>query len=78
MDLQERKLKAIEYLIKIQDEKVLHEIESTITSIKFDYCIENKAFTENELILRAKESNQNYKVGQIKSQDQIEFESEKW
>ena len=74
MDLQTRKLNAIEYLIGLQDEKIFRKIESTIQEIKKDL----KPFTQKQLIDRAKRSNDDYLVGKYKTQDQLEKESENW
>lgn len=78
MDLQTRKLNAIEYLINLQDEKVFTKIEATIDSIKTQKDIRLKPFTKKQLIDRAKRSNQDYLAGRFKSQEQLELESENW
>ena len=74
MDLQTRKLNAIEYLIGLQDERIFRKIESTIQEIKKDL----KPFTQKQLIERAKRSNDDYLAGKFKTQDQLEKESENW
>jgi hypothetical protein len=79
MDLQTRKLKAIKYLIQLQDEKLFNKIESAI--IKSQTIQEKKRlkpFSQRQLILRAKKSNQDYLAGNVKTQDQLEQESENW
>lgn len=78
MDLQTRKLNAIEYLINLQDEKVFTKIEATIDSVKTQKYIRLKPFTKKQLIDRAKRSNQDYLAGRFKSQEQLELESENW
>ena len=78
MDLQTRKLKAIGYLINLQDEKIFAKIETTIDSIKSQKDIKVKPFTKKQLIDRAKRSNQDYLSGRFKTQDQLELESENW
>jgi len=78
MDMQTRKLNAIEYLIGIQDEEVLKKIEQTISKSKVAKEKEYKPFTQKELVLRASESNKDYKAGRVKTQQQLEEESENW
>lgn len=78
MDLQTRKLNAIEYLIHLQDEDVFKKIEETIFKAK---DVREKAFkplTEKQLIERAKKSNKDYLAGKYKTQEQLEKESQKW
>jgi len=79
MDLQTRKLNAIEYLIHLQDEDVFKEIEETIYKSKKN--IEEKVFkpfTEMQLIERASRSSKDYLTGKYKTQEQLEIESQKW
>ena len=77
-DLQTRKLNAIGYLINLQDEKVFAKIEATIDSIKAQKDSRLKPFTKKQLIDRAKQSNLDYSAGRLKSQEQIELDSENW
>jgi hypothetical protein len=80
MDLQARKLKAIEYVVGIEDENILHEIELTILKRqkqpKADKAL--KPFTQKQLIARAKQSTTDYLAGKVKTQEQDEKESENW
>ncbi len=79
MDLQTRKLKAIKYLIQLQDEKLFNKIESAIIeSQTIQEKKRLKPFSQRQLILRAKKSNQDYLAGNVKTQDQLEQESENW
>ncbi|MDX9771602.1 MAG: hypothetical protein RBT19_14665 [Tenuifilaceae bacterium] len=78
MDLQTRKLNAIEYLIHLQDEEVFKKIEETIFKTKSDREKSFKPFTEKQLIERAKKSNKDYFAGKYKTQEQLEQESQKW
>jgi hypothetical protein len=78
MDLQTRKLNAIEYLINLQDEKVFIKIESIIASLKSQKDCEVKPFSKKQLIDRAKQSDQDYLSGKFKTQEQLEMESENW
>ena len=76
MDLQTRKLKAIGYLINLQDEKLLKKIEETISENKKVQSL--KPFTKKQLVERAKIANEDYITGRFKTQKQLEIESEKW
>ena len=80
MDLQTRKLKAIEYLVGVRDEKVLSRIESTIVKVQKQQIRRRnvKPFTQEQLVERAKRSNQDYLSGMCKTQEQLEKESENW
>ncbi len=78
MDLQTRKLNLIEYLIRLQDEKMFKIIEDSINKSMKTNDKEIKPFTQEELISRANESNANYLSGDTKTQDQLETESKDW
>ena len=78
MDLQTRKLNAIEYLISLQDERIFNKIEVTINSVKAQKTATLKPLTKKQLVDRAKKSNEDYSAGRFKSQDQLEIESESW
>jgi hypothetical protein len=78
MDLQTRKLNAIEYLIHLQDEDVFREIEETIFKTKNVKKKTLKPFTEKQLIERARKSNNDYLAGKFKTQEQLEIESRNW
>ena len=78
MNVQTRKLNAIEYLVHLEDEEILGKIEEEIQKNKAinDRIIE--PFSEIELLERVIKSNNDYQFGNIKSQEQIEIESAKW
>ena len=78
MDLQTRKLNIIEYLIGLQDDEVFSKIESAIFGNKKPDTQKVKSLTQKNLIDRANRSNEDYKAGKIKTQDQLEKESENW
>jgi hypothetical protein len=78
MDLQTRKLNAIEYLIHLQDEDVFTKIEETILKSKNIKDKTFKPFTEKQLIERARKSNKDYQTGKFKNQEQLEIDSQKW
>ncbi len=75
MDLQTRKLNTIGYIIGIQDDKVFTKIESAILN-----SIKNKPspLTAEMVVKRAKLSNEDYKNGRVKTQKELEKESENW
>jgi len=75
MNIQVRKLNAIEYIIALKDEKALSKIESAIVESQKR---EIKPFTQKQLIERAKLANKDYLAGRYKTQDQLETESENW
>jgi hypothetical protein len=80
MDLQTRKLKAIEYLIGIRDETIFGKIESIIVEEQKHQSVPRKMnpLSVKQLVDRAKESNQDYLAGKYKTQEQLEKESENW
>jgi len=74
MDLQTRKLNIIQFLLNLQDEKLFSKIESLILSKESD----SKPLTKNELIHRAKKSNEDYLAGKFMTQEELEMKSENW
>lgn len=80
MDLQSRKLNMIEYLITLKDEHLFKKIESLIFENQSTEDSKKKfmPFTQDQLIDRANKSNQDYNNGKIKTQEQLEKESETW
>lgn len=77
MDLQTRKLNVIEYLIRLQDDNMIQEIENLI----FESKIHDKNFqqlTENDLLNRARKSNVQYESGEFVDQAELEEESKSW
>jgi hypothetical protein len=78
MDLQTRKLNAIQYLINLQDEKLFNKIEETILKSSKKGKRVLKPITQKQLIERAIKSNKDYIAGKVKTQEQLEIESENW
>lgn len=80
MDLKTRKLKAIGYLINLQDEELFNKIESAIMESynQQEKTGDLKPFTQKQLLARAKRSNKDYLTGNFKTQEQLENESENW
>ena len=77
MDLQTRKLNLISYLAQLQDENFLVKIENFILS-KSGKEIDLKPLTEEELILRIQKSEEDFKNGKFKTQDDLEKISANW
>ncbi len=80
MDLQTRKLKAIEYLVGLRDEKVFGKIESAIVEVQNQQIVKRKVkpFTQEQLIERANRSTKDYLAGKFRTQEQLEKETENW
>ncbi len=77
MNFQTRKLKAIGYLIDLQDEKLFSQIEATIIKSQ-QQELRIKPLTQKQIVERAQRSNKDYLGGRFKTQDQLEVESETW
>ena len=77
MDLQTRKLNVIEYLIRLQDDNMIQEIETLIFESKI-HDKNSQQLTENDLLERALKSNTQYKSGEFVDQDELEKESKSW
>ena len=80
MDIQTRKLNAIEYLIGLKDDKIFQKIEATILESMKSVDLEKniKSLTQKQLIDRANRSNQDYLNGKFKTQEELEIESQSW
>jgi len=78
MDLQTRKLNAIEYIAGLEDENIFSNIELAITENKVRSERKLKPFSQKQLLERAEKSNRDYKAGRIKTQEALEKESESW
>lgn len=74
MDIQTRKLNLIQYLLNLHDEKLFSKIESLIVAEEKEL----PPFTKDELIQRAKKSNEDYLAGKFISQEEMEAQSENW
>ena len=70
MDSQTRKLNLISYLAQLQDENL------TLRKIYSDLDI--KSFTEAELLERILKSEEDFKIGKFKTQNDLEQISVKW
>lgn len=79
MDYQTRKLNLIAYLAQLQDESILDKIESFLFKGQTkDNKTTFKPFTLEQYINRIEKSEQDFKNGKFKSQDELENISEKW
>jgi hypothetical protein len=78
MDIQTRKLNAIEYIAGLEDENILNLIELTIIENKSRNERKIKPFTQKQLINRAVKSNKDYLAGKIIIQEDLEKQSKSW
>ena len=79
MDLQARKLKVISYLCDIQGEKVLDQIEAAGIGVRGKRKISTTMLlTPKQIVERAKKSDDDYQAGRVRTQEQLEKESEMW
>jgi hypothetical protein len=69
MDLQTRKLNAIEYIAGLEDEDIFNKIELTILENKVRSERKLKPFSRKQIIERAENSNRDYKSGKFKTQE---------
>ena len=76
MDLQTRKLNAIEYIAGLEDEDIFNKIELTILENKVRSERKLKPFSRKQIIERAEKSNRDYKSGKFKTQEALKKESE--
>jgi len=67
----------IEYVIGIEDDNILHEIELKILKNNKLPKVEKalKPFTQKQLFIRAERSNKDYLAGTIKNQEQVKKEN---
>ena len=77
MDLQTRKLNLITYLDQIQDEQFIEKIEEFIL-VKNESEPEFKQLSVEELIQRIQQSENDFKNGNFKSQEELEELSSNW
>jgi hypothetical protein len=77
MDLQTRKLNLIAYLSQIQDEKFIEKIEKFILR-KQESEPELKPFSVEELIQRIEKSENDFKRGNFKTQEELEKSFKDW
>lgn len=78
MNLQLRKMKLIEFLLGVQDEKVFSKIESTIHKSIKSMKPNDNIFTKQDLIERAEFSNRQIKKGHVLTHKELELQSKNW
>lgn len=78
MDLQTRKLDVIEFLIGLQDEALFGQIEQIINQTRLEKDNKWKPLSQEDILQRAKKSNEDYLSGNYKTQEQLEEESRNW
>jgi hypothetical protein len=80
MDLQTRKLRAISYLIGLNDEKSFERIESVIGDVQKQVANTrpSEQMSVEALVQRAKQSTDDYMNGRVISQEQLEKDSANW
>lgn len=78
MDLQTRKLNLITYLAQMQDENFFEKIENYILRKSKEKTEELRQFSVEELISRIEISEQDYKNGNFKTQEDLEKISAHW
>jgi len=78
MDLKTRKKHLIEYLLGLQDETIFERIEDSINKARQATTKSLRQLSSQELLGRAKKSNEDYRSGKIIDQGQLERESSNW
>lgn len=78
MDLQTRKEYLIEYLLELQDETIFERIEDSINKTRQAASKSSRQISSQELIDRAKKSNEDYHSGRFIDQEQLEKDSSNW
>ncbi|MBU3927999.1 MAG: hypothetical protein KKB74_09345 [Bacteroidetes bacterium] len=78
MDLKTRKEHLIEYLLGLQDETIFERIEDSINKTRQATTKSLRQLSSQEIINRAKKSNEDYLSGKIIDQEQLEKESSNW
>lgn len=78
MDLQTRKLNLIAYLAQLQDENFIERIEKFVLRRQQNQEQDFKPLTVAELINRIEKSENDFKNGNFKTQDELEQLSANW
>ncbi|MCD1117990.1 hypothetical protein [Chryseobacterium turcicum] len=79
MDLQTRKLNLITYLAQLQDESFFEKIEEYIFSkLEKEDHSEFAPFTTETLMNRIEKSEEDFKTGKFKTQEDLENQSANW
>ncbi|MDO5510850.1 MAG: hypothetical protein Q4F57_09150 [Weeksellaceae bacterium] len=78
MDLQTRKLNLITYLAQLQDENFFEKIENYIFKKSKENNQEFRPFSVDELISRIEKSEEHFRNGKFKTQEDVEKMSANW
>ena len=78
MDLQTRKLNLITYLAQLQDEHFFDKIEDYILSKLERDLSDYIPFSIETLVNRIEKSEEDFKSGRFKTQEDLESQSSKW
>lgn len=78
MDLQTRKLNLITYLAQLQDEHFFDKIEDYILSKLERDRSDHNPFSIETLINRIEKSEEDFKNGRFKTQEDLESQSSNW
>jgi hypothetical protein len=78
MNPEARKFKVIEYLIQLQDQELFSKIENIILRSKNSKLQHPKPLTREEVISRAKQSNEDFASGKVITQDELKSEIKNW
>ncbi len=73
-DLQTRKLRVIENIIRSQDEVFISQVESLIGKARPKI----RRMTKEELVNRIKQSEEDIRCGRVITQEDLEKQSENW
>ena len=78
MNAKTRKLKVFETLIHLQDQEIFSKIENAILRSKNSKLQHPKTLTREEVISRAKQSNEDFASGKVITQDELKSEIKNW
>lgn len=74
MNIETRKLEAIEYLITLKDERQMGLIESLIRKMRSSDIVAMQKLTHDDIIARALQSEDDYANGRVTAQSELEHE----
>lgn len=79
MDLEARKIRVIKYLLSVEDENELKNLEDMIVTYEAGRGVsESKAFTTDKIIERALEAEKDIDSGNFMTQEELKRESKSW
>ena len=74
MNIQTRKLEAIEYLITLKDERQMELIESLIMKMRSSDIVAMQKLTHDDITARALQSEDDYANGRVTAQSELMHE----